>query len=136
MSYSSQSTRPSPMVLLVVFVVLGQAVALLINAVLTIVDPDSQHLPGTAMFFLLFLYLIGAVWLAATARGVYQGKAWPRGALVVAEILAVIVSFTYFQLGDIMLGVALLVSGGLVLVVLFTPALNSHLVQRRSRMQD
>ena len=133
MSYSSRSAQPSPAVWLVVLVVIGQAIALLINAALTITDPDSQHLPGTAKFFLVFLYAVGAVWLASAARGVYRGKAWPRGALVVAEILAVIVSFTYLQIGDIMVGIALLVSGGLILVSLFTPALNKHLVQRRSR---
>lgn len=133
MHQTSQGTRPSSGVLLVAIVVVGQAIALIINAVLTIVDPASKELPGTAMFFLVFLFILGAIWLLAAARGVYSGKAWPRGALVVAEVLAVIVSFTYFQLGDVLLGVALLVSGSFVLVGMFTPALNNHLVQRRSR---
>lgn len=133
MSQSSQNARPSPVVGVVVLVVLAQALALLVNAILILTGIGSHQLPATAIIFLIFLYLIGAVWLAAAARGVYQGKAWPRGALIVAEVLAVIVSFTYFQLGDMLLGAALLLSGGVVLLLLFTPALNSHLVQRRSR---
>lgn len=133
MHQTPQSTRPSPVVLLVVAVVAGQAIALIVNAILTIVDPASQELPPSAMIFLTFLFVLGAIWLLAAASGVYRGRVWPRGALVVAEVLAVIVSFTYLQLGDILAGVALLISGGVVLVTLFTPALNSHLVQRRKR---
>lgn len=133
MPQTSHSPRLSPAVLLVIIVAIGQAVALVINAVLTVLDPDSQELPGSAMLFLVFLYALGAVWLLAAARGVYQGKAWPRGALVVAEALAVIVSFTYFQLGDVAVGTAMLASGAIILITLFTPALNRHLVQRQSR---
>src|SRR5699024_3362762 len=92
MPQTSHSPRLSPAVLLVIIVAIGQAAALVINAVLTVLDPDSQELPGSAMLFLVFLYALGAVWLLAAARGVHQGKAWPRGALVVAEALAVIVS--------------------------------------------
>ncbi|GAA2030617.1 hypothetical protein GCM10009720_08570 [Yaniella flava] len=136
MPQTSQSARPSPVVFLVAAVVAGQAIALIVNAILTFIDPNSQELPGVAIFFLGFLYVLGAIWLFAAARGVYQGKAWPRGALVVAEVLAVIVSFTFFQLGDVVLGASLLISGGIVLIGLFTPALNGHLVQRRSREQD
>ncbi len=133
MHQTPQSTRPSPVVLLVVAVVAGQAIALIVNAILTVVDPASQELPPSATIFLTFLFVLGAIWLLAAANGVYRGRAWPRGALVVAEVLAVIVSFTYLQLGDIVAGVALLLSGGVVLVTLFTPALNTHLVQRRKR---
>lgn len=133
MHQTSHSHRLAPAVLLVIVVAAGQAVALVINAVLTVLDQESDALPGSAMFFLVFLYLLGAVWLFAAARGVYRGKAWPRGALVVAEALAVIVSFTYFQLGDLVVAGALLASGAAVLIALFTPALNRHLVQRRSR---
>lgn len=136
MPQTSHSARPSPVVFLVAAVVAGQAIALIVNAILTLIDPNSQELPGVAIFFLGFLYVLGAIWLFAAARGVYQGKAWPRGALVVAEVLAVIVSFTFFQLGDVVLGASLLISGGIVLIGLFTPALNGHLVQRRSREQD
>lgn len=133
MSQSPQSTQASLLVRVVVLVVLGQAVALLVNAVLTIVGSGTGQLPVSAVIFLVFLYLLGTVWLVAAAVGVNKGKAWPRGALIVAEVLAVIVSFAYFQLGDILLGTALIVSGGVVLILLFTPALNNHLVQRRSR---
>lgn len=133
MHQTPQSARPSSVVLLVVAVAVGQAIALIVNAILTLVDPGSEELPPSAMIFLTFLFVLGAIWLLAAARGVYQGKAWPRGALVVAEVLAVIVSFTYLQLGDMLVGLALMISGGVVLVTLFTPALNSHLVQRRKR---
>jgi len=136
MSQATRQTRRGSTVIFVVILVLAQALALLVNAILTVLDPESQNLPGPAMFFLAFLFVLGAVWLIAAARGVYQGKAWPRGALVVAEVLAVIVSFTYFQLGDIGIGVALVASGGLILIGLFTPALNKHLVKRRSQMED
>src|SRR5690625_2358853 len=112
MSQSSQSARPSPMVGVVVFVVLAQAVALFANAVLILTEIGSNQLPAAAVVFLVFLFILAGIWLAAAARGVYQGKAWPRGALIVAEVLAVIVSFTYFQLGDILLGAALVISGG------------------------
>ncbi|HEY4536286.1 MAG TPA: hypothetical protein VIG71_10035 [Enteractinococcus sp.] len=131
MSQSSQSARPSPMVGVVVFVVLAQAVALFANAVLILTEIGSNQLPAAAVVFLVFLFILAGIWLAAAARGVYQGKAWPRGALIVAEVLAVIVSFTYFQLGDILLGAALVISGGVVLLLLFTPALSHHLTQRR-----
>jgi len=133
MSHSPQSTQASLLVRVVVLVVLSQAVALLVNAVLTIMDSGTRQLPVSAIIFLVFLYVLGAFWLVAAAVGVNKGKAWPRGALIVAEVLAVIVSFTYFQLGDILLGSALIVSGGVVLILLFTPALNNHLVQRRNR---
>lgn len=133
MSQSPQRAQAPLLIRVVVLVVLGQAVALLVNAVLTIVGSGSGQLPVSAIIFLVFLYLLGMVWLTAAAVGVYKGKAWPRGALIVAEVLAVILSFTYFQLGDILLGSALIVSGGVVLILLFTPALNKHLVQRRSR---
>ena len=133
MSHSPQSTQTSLFVRLVILVVLGQAVALLVNAVLTIIGSGARQLPVSAIIFLVFLYLLGTLWLVAAAIGVNKGKAWPRGALIVAEVLAVIVSFTYFQLGEILLGSALLLSGGIVLILLFTPALNNHLVQRRSR---
>lgn len=133
MHQTPQTARPAPAVALVLIVVVGQAIALVINAVLTVLDPASESLPRVAIYFLAFLFVLGAVWLLASAHAVYRGKAWPRGALVVAEILAVILSFTYFQLGDALIGSALLISGGVVLVALFTPALNQHLVQRRSR---
>jgi len=119
------------MVGVVVFVVLAQAVALFANAVLILTEIGSNQLPAAAVVFLVFLFILAGIWLAAAARGVYQGKAWPRGALIVAEVLAVIVSFTYFQLGDILLGAALVISGGVVLLLLFTPALSHHLTQRR-----
>lgn len=131
MPQTSPSARLSPVVLLVALIVAGQAVALLISAILIILDPASHQLPGTAKYFLVFLFILGTVWLLAAARGVYQGKAWPRGALVVAELLAVIVSFTYID--SALAGSSLLVSGALVLVCLFTPALNRHMVQRRTR---
>lgn len=133
MSKSSQNTRPSSAVWIIALIVVGQAVALLINAVLTITDPESRELPGTAIFFLVFLYLLGAAWLLAAANGVIKGKAWPRGSLIVVEVLAVILSFTYFQLGETVLGLALLISGAVVLIGLFTPALSTYMVQRRSR---
>ena len=133
MSQSPQSAQMSLPIRVVVLVVLGQALALLVNAILTIMDSGDGPLPVSAIIFLVFLYLLGAVWLTAAAVGVYKGKAWPRGALIVAEVLAVIVSFTYFQLGDLLLGSTLLVSGGIVLILLFTPTLNNHLVQRRDR---
>ena len=133
MSQPSQVTRPAPFVWFVALVVFGQAIAMALNAVFTIFDTESGLLSGPAKVFLVFLFALGAVWLTATAIGVLQGKAWPRGALVVAEVLAVIVSFTYFQLGDMLLGSALLISGGIVLIGLFTPALTSHLVQRRGQ---
>lgn len=136
MSKPLQNAKPAPMVIAVIAVVLGQAVALIVNAILTALDPDSDALPATAKFFLVFLFLLAAVWLIGAARGVYQGKAWPRGALIVAEVLAVIVSFTYFQLGDYPVALALVLTGGFVLVGLFTPALNQHLTERRSRTDD
>lgn len=136
MSQSLPSPRPAPVVWFIAVVVLGQAVALVINAILTILDSKSSELPGSAMVFLVFLFFLGAVWLTAAAVGVLRGKAWPRGALVVAEVLAVIVSFTYFQLSEVLLGTALLISGGIVLIGLFTPALSTHMVQRRSRADD
>lgn len=133
MQKTQHSIRPGPTILLVVAVLVGQAIALLVNAILTIGDPESGQLPVTAMVFLVFLFGLGAIWLLAAAVGVYRGRAWPRGALVVAEVLAVILSFTYFQLGDALVGIGLLLSGGVVLILLFTPALNNHLVQRRNR---
>jgi signal transduction histidine kinase len=120
------------MVTLIAVVVFSQALALLINAGLTLFDTDSQQLPTTALFFLVFLYLLGAVWLIGAAVGVIRGKAWPRGALIVIEVLAVIVSISYFQLGQPVLGSALALSGAVVLIGLFTPALNEHLVKRRN----
>lgn len=132
MSKSSQSSSPTPLVWFVAIVVFGQALALVINAVLIIADPDSEQLPGAAVFFLVFLYLLGGVWLTSAAIGVLRGKAWPRGALIVIEILAVIVAISYFQLGEPLLGAILAISGAVVFIGLFTPALNHHLVQRRS----
>src|SRR5690625_5567365 len=85
----------------------------------------------SSKYFLVFLFILGAVWLFTAAFGVYRGKAWPRGALVVAELLAVIVSFTYMD--NALAGVSTLISGAVVLVCLFTPALNEHMAQRRSR---
>lgn len=127
---------PKRMVWMVMLVVTLQAIALIINAVLTLTDSESQELSGPAMYFLVFLFLLGALWLLNSVRGIYQGKAWPRGSLVVAQILAVIVSFTYFQIGDTLVGLGLLLSGGFVLIGLFTPALNEQLVQRRSVKED
>lgn len=132
MQTRSQGAKASPLVIAVALVVLGQGVALIFNAVFIAIDPESDDLPGAAKFFLVFLFILAAVWLIAAARGVFQGKAWPRGALIVAQILAVIVSFTYFQLGDLVLALTLAGSGGFVLIGLFTPALNDHLVERRS----
>ena len=132
MSKSSQPISPTPVVWFVAIVVFGQALALVINAVLIIADPDSEQLPGAAVFFLVFLYLLGGVWLTSAAIGVLRGKAWPRGALIVIEILAVIVAISYFQLGQVLVAVLLALSGAVVLVGLFTPTLNEHLVQRRS----
>lgn len=131
MSQPSQPSRPAPAVLLIALVVVAQALALLLNAILTVFDADSGQLPGTALFFLVFLYLLGATWLIGAAIGVIKGKAWPRGTLIVAELLAVIVSFTYFQMGEIVLALALVLSGAVVLIGLFTPALTQHMVQRR-----
>ncbi|SRR5690625_4110818 len=131
MPQTPPSARLSPVVLLVALIVAAQAVTLLVSAIFIILDPASHQLPGTAKYFLVFLFILGAVWLFAAALGVYRGKAWPRGALIVAELLAVIVSFTYMD--NALAGVSLLMSGAVVLVCLFTPALNKHMVQRRSR---
>lgn len=131
MPQTPPSARLLPVVLLVTLIVAAQAVALLVSSILIILDPASHQLPGTAKYFLVFLFILGAVWLFAAAFGVYRGKAWPRGALVVAELLAVIVSFTYMD--NALAGVSTLISGAVVLVCLFTPALNEHMTQRRSR---
>jgi len=136
MPKSIQLNNLPAMVWLVVAVVAAQALALVVNAVLTLTDTESQQLPATALFFLIFLYLLGAVWLLAAAVGVLRGRAWPRGALIVIEVLAVIVSISYFQLGEPMLGAILALSGAVVLIGLFTPALNKHLVQRRSTTES
>lgn len=132
MLQSSQRRRLSPLVIVIAIVVFAQALALLINAALTLFDPNSQELPKPALYFLVFLYLLGAVWLAGAAVGVIRGKAWPRGALIVIEILAVIGSISYFQLGEPVLGSVLALSGAVVLIGLFTRPLNEHLVKRRN----
>lgn len=136
MPKSSQLNSLPPMVWIVAIVVCAQALALVLNALLTLTDTESQQLPGTALFFLVFLYLLAAVWLTAAAVGVLRGKAWPRGALIVIEVLAVIVSISYFQLGQPVLGILLALSGAVVLIGLFTPGLNKHLVQRRSSAES
>lgn len=132
MSKPVQLNNLPALVWVVTIVVSAQALGLVVNAVLTLTDSESHQLPATALFFLIFLYLLGAVWLFAAARGVLRGRAWPRGALIVIEILAVIVSISYFQLGQVLVAVLLALSGAVVLVGLFTPTLNEHLVQRRS----
>src|SRR5699024_10571852 len=130
MSNASPSARLLLVVLLVTLIVAAKAVALLFCSILIILDPASNQFTGTAIYFLVFLFILGAVLLFAAAFGVYRGKAWPRGALVVAELLAVIVSFTYMD--NALAGVSTLISGAVVLVCLFTPALNEHMAQRRS----
>ncbi|MDN6499435.1 MAG: hypothetical protein L0K44_06775, partial [Yaniella sp.] len=65
MQQAPQSARPSPVVMLVVAVVAGQAIALIVNAILTIMDPDSQELPPSAIIFLTFFFVLGAIWLLA-----------------------------------------------------------------------
>src|SRR5699024_12288013 len=84
MKQTPQSTYPSLAVLFIVAVVVGQAIALIVNAILTIVDPDSQELPPSATIFLMFLFVLWAVWLLSGARGGLLGRAWARGWVVVA----------------------------------------------------
>src|SRR5699024_1650022 len=131
MPQTPPSARLLPVVLLVTLIVAAQAVALLVSSILIILDPASHQLPGTAKYCLVFLLILGAVWLVAAAVGVYRGKAWPRGAVVVAEVLVVGVSFTC--VGAALAGVSTFASGAVVLVGFVTPALNQHVAQRRSR---
>src|SRR5699024_12750521 len=72
------SSRLLPVDLLVTLIVAAQAVALLVSSILIILDTASHQLPGTAKYFLVFLFILGAVWLFAVAFGVYRRKAWPR----------------------------------------------------------
>src|SRR5699024_1193833 len=118
-------------VLLVTLIVAAQAVALLVSSILIILDPASHQLPGTAKNFLVILFILGAERHFAAAFGVYRGKAWLRGALVVVVVLEASVSFS--SMYNALAGVSILTSGAVVLVCLCTPALNEHMAQRRRR---
>lgn len=83
-----------------------------------------------AQLFLIFLVLLGAVWLGAASWGVKVGKTWPRAAVIVIELFSVILAIGSFSAGDAFGGTALLVPAAAALVLLFMPSVNEHLGQR------
>ncbi|MGO1791415.1 MAG: hypothetical protein ACTHZ5_14440 [Micrococcaceae bacterium] len=107
-----------------------QAIGLVISAimVLSLLGEGALGLP--AQLFLVFLILLGAVWLGAAAWGVKAGKTWTRAAVIVIELFAVILSIGSFSAGDIRGGLVLLLPAAAVLLLLFTPSVNTHLGQR------
>src|SRR5699024_3229091 len=76
------SARLLPVVLLVTLIVAAQAVALLVSSILIILDPAYHQLQGTAKYFLVFLFILGSVWIFVASFSVYRGHSWPCRALV------------------------------------------------------
>lgn len=107
-----------------------QAAGLIVSAIMVIALLGEGALGLPAQLFLVFLILLGAVWLGAAAWGVKAGKTWTRAAVIVIELFAVILSIGSLSAGDIRGGVLLLVPAAVVLLLLFTPSVNEHLGQR------
>lgn len=107
-----------------------QAAGLVVAAILVLTMLGEGALGLPAQLFLVFLILLGAVWLGAAAWGVKVGKTWPRAAVMVIELFAVILSIGSFSAGDLRGGLLLLLPAAVVLLLLFTPSVNTHLGQR------
>ena len=107
-----------------------QAAALVLSAIMVLAVLGDGALGVPAQLFLVFLILLGAVWLGAAAWGVKAGKTWTRAAVIVIQLFAVILSIGSLSAGDIRGGLLLLVPAAVVLLLLFTPSVNTHLGQR------
>lgn len=107
-----------------------QAAALVVSAIMVLAVLGDGALGVPAQLFLVFLILLGAVWLGAAAWGVKAGKTWTRAAVIVIQLFAVILSIGSLSAGDIRGGLLLLVPAAVVLLLLFTPSVNTHLGQR------
>lgn len=129
MSEEVRSVTPSAAWGIAVIVGL-QAAALVVSAMMVIVMLGDGALGVPAQLFLVFLMLLGAVWLGATAWGVKAGKTWTRAAVIVVQLFAAILSMGSLSAGDIRGGLLLLVPAAVVLLLLFTPSVNTHLGQR------
>jgi len=114
------STRPRG-VLLIAAVLVLEAIALVALAagfIVTVFGADPLSVGGSV--FMAVLLLLVAVGLITMARRLAAGFRWPRSPSLVVQLFLVILAFPYFDSGDPLIGLALMVPAAVVIVTLFS----------------
>ena len=92
------ATRPWTAAVVTVLVAL-EALALLLGSLGLLVSLFSSHvLPVVGILFGTVVLAGGAVWLAAAARGTWQGLRWPRAAVLVSQAFLLVVGLSFLQM--------------------------------------
>ena len=83
---SLENTRRSPLVILLVILLALQTVFIVGVTVYLVVELllAEAEFPPTAIA-LTVLVLVAAIWLVAMTRGVWRGRAWTRGSVLVYQ---------------------------------------------------
>jgi hypothetical protein len=123
---SSHEIRP-PAVAAIAVLVLLQALAVLVAAVLSGLEIGSGVLNLGAQIFLVVLMAAAGLWIGTVGVGLWAGRPWSRAATVVIELFAVILSISFFTAGNLPMGAAFLVPAAIVLVLMFTRPVAEHL---------
>jgi hypothetical protein len=119
-------SRP-PAVVATTGLLLLQALAVLVAALLLGLEIGTGVLNLGGQIFLVVLVALAGLWIGTVGLGLWAGRPWSRAGTVVIELFAVILSISFFSAANLPLGAAFLVPAGVVLVLLFSRQVAEHL---------
>jgi hypothetical protein len=117
------------LLLLAALVCCGEALALLVLAVIEVLSLSSNRLVvgiTTTIFFALY-----AVGLAAAAAGLARARSWARAPLMLSELIQAGLAWSFHGPGTEVVAVLLAVSAIFVIVVLVLPSTTAALYGER-----
>jgi len=128
-----EDTRRSPFVIALVILLASQSVFIIgVTAYLVVelVQAEAQF-PPTAIA-LTVLVLLVAIWLVAMTRGVWRGRAWTRGSVLVYQFLQLAIGVGSIQ-GFVPrpdIGWWIIATAVIGLVLVLTTPVSTHLDRR------
>ncbi|MGI8993799.1 MAG: hypothetical protein ACR2FP_05800 [Nocardioidaceae bacterium] len=124
----------TPRTNLAALLVAGQAVVVLGLAVAEVVSLDSRR-PSVAVTTAVF-YLLFASGLAFAARGLRRQRRWSRGPVVMAQLIALGVGWSFRGGSTVWVTAVLLVWAGAVLIIVLSPTTTTALYGERGTFGD
>lgn len=112
--------RPRPVPVWIVFLILFiQGVAVLWYTVASALASEDALLDAVGVAALVVLYALLGVVLVILGFRIFMGAAGARTPAMVLQFMVVVLSFSFFSAGAVVVGLTFLVPAGVVLVLLF-----------------
>ncbi|WP_157983964.1 hypothetical protein [Nesterenkonia muleiensis] len=114
------SRPPRPASVWVVYVIMFfQGAAIILGSLAAVIGAEAQVLDAAGTLALTVLYVLSGVVLVLLGFRVFLGSPSARTPAMVLELLMVVLSFSFFAGGALLMGLIFLVPAGTALVLLF-----------------